>query len=308
MTKQIGIITSCESERHLTDMIYKYLSRYNIKATYILIEQNNIIKSYEKCNSYLNTTNFDFILSVADRPEQIGAVLAAFQRKIPIGHLYAGDYNTVATFDDIHRHTISLYSDIQFCSCIESVNNVTKLMRGAGLVPNANYVGATHFDKISINNIKDYGLIPVKPYVLILINSETKGNDRHVIEDAITQYLIQCTNNKLNVIIAKGNNDKETIETEIFCEIGRRINADIQIVRENRFDHEFFLSLIKNSHAFITNSSSVIYEAPMLLEKDQIIHIGNRNKGRTRIPKESHDGLASCRTALYIKTFLETQK
>jgi hypothetical protein len=93
----------------------------------INIEQNNIPASYKTTINCIRKFEFDFILAVADRPEQVGSVLAAFHNKIPIGHLYAGDHNTISneitTFDDIHRHVISLYSNIQFCSCADSKNN-----------------------------------------------------------------------------------------------------------------------------------------------------------------------------------------
>lgn len=303
--KTVGIFTACSSERHLTEPIHKELKELGINSHYITIAQNNILRSYYECSQYIKSIDYDFILSVADRPEQIGATLAAFHNKIPIGHLYAGDHNTIATYDDIHRHAISLYSNIQFCSCIESVENTMRLMRSAGLIPNANYVGATHFDNIDLLNIDNFGLTSKKPYILILINSETIGNDKKLVEDTHTKFMSLCTNGIPNVIIAKSNNDSEELETSIFNIIRKRVNTEINIVRENRANHEYFISLIKNCDYFITNSSAVIYEAPMLLEEKRIIHIGNRNKRRTKIPKSSHDGLASYRTALLIKTFLE---
>ena len=109
MTKSIGILTACESERHLSEPVYDELKKYGMQPYFIALTQNNIVNSYHKANYCFEQYKYDFILAVADRPEQIGGVLAAFHNKIPIGHLYAGDYNTVATFDDKHRHAITLY-------------------------------------------------------------------------------------------------------------------------------------------------------------------------------------------------------
>lgn len=299
----IGILTGCDSDLHLSKPVHKELKTYGLEPYFISLSQNNIVDSYHRANFCFGAAKYDFILAVGDRTEQIGGVLAAFQNKIPIGHLYAGDLNTVATFDDIHRHAITLYSNIQFCSCLESKENTIKLMRAAGLVPNANYIGATNFDNIFISKLEDIGS-EIKPYILILINSETIGDDRKLIKDTITEYM--SLDLKYNVIIIKGNGDDNTIEKTIYNYLISLLNDKtiIQLV-ENRINHEYFLSLIKNCEYFITNSSAVVYEAPALLKREQIIHIGNRNKGRTKIPDCSHNGYASSRVATLIKIFLK---
>ncbi len=309
----IGILTGCASDKHLSIPVYDELKLLGMNPYFIQLTQNNMIDSYHAANYDFkyHATKFEFVLAVGDRKEQIGGVLAAFQNNIPIGHLYAGDLNTGVS-DDIHRSAITLYSQIQFCSCLESTENTVRLMRSAGLVPDANYVGATHFDGIRahIEDIKNdkFGIHnDVKPYVLILINSETKGNDEKLVEETITKFMSLCTNGIPNIIIAKGNGDNEDIETSIFTKLMRKTNVSINIVRDNRHNHNFFLSLIANCDDFITNSSAAIYEAPMLLEEKRIILVGNRNKNRTKITELNHDGKASQRVAKLIKMFLETR-
>ncbi len=306
----VAILTGSQSDRHLSYQIYDELKLLGLQPYFITLTQNNIIDSYNNSNLSFKSSKYDFVLAVADRPEQMGGVISAFHNKIPIGHLYAGDHNTVSTFDDKHRHAITIYSDIQFCSCPESAYNVENLMRGAGLVPDANVVGSTHFDGKNIEQIKadEFGLHTHKPYILILINSETKGNDEKLIEEVMEKIKYFLPNEhpcQFKFNIAKGNNDNEKIETKLFTEIMRKTDGGINIVRDNRQNHDFFLSLIANSYMFITNSSSAIYEAPMLLNREQIVMVGNRNKGRTIIPESSHDGKASKRVANLIKTFLE---
>lgn len=312
----IAVLTSCESESHLSEPIIKEIENLDMSPYRVHLTQNDIIDSYHKADFCFRSYKYDFVLAVADRPEQMGGVLAAFHNKIPIGHLYAGDLNTIiSTFDDKHRHAITLYSDIQFCSCTESVNNVVNLMRASGLVPNANYVGATHFDNINLNEIKSntYGFKELMPYILILINSETLGNDDLLIKQSVDKCRKICEYHwkeclpSPHIIIAKGNGDKEAIETSLFTGIMKHTYKTIDIVRDNRHDHKFFLSLIAHCSYFITNSSSVIYEAPLLIEESKIIQVGKRNKGRTKIPKESHNGKASNYVAKLIKAFLETK-
>ena len=52
---------------------------------------------------------------------------------------------------------------------------------------------------------------------------------------------------------------------------------------------------------FITNSSCSFYEAPLFLEDDQIVRVGNRNRGREVVKYDVSD-LRSSGTILY---FLE---
>lgn len=307
----IGILTGCSSDRHLSEPIYSELKLLGMQPYFITLTQNNIIDSYHHSNYCFEQFKYDFVLAVGDRAEQIGGVLAAFQNKIPIGHLYSGDLNTGVS-DDIHRAVTTLYSSIQFCSCLESTENTIRLMRSAGLVPDANYIGATHFNRKNIEEIKsnEYGLHTYKPYIAILINSENKENDQKLIEETLLklEYFFPDKHPcKFKFNILKGNGDSEDIEIKLFTEIMRRTDGGINIVRDNRHNHDFFLSLIANCYMFVTNSSSTNYEAPVLLRQEQIIHIGNRNKNRTKIPIESHDGLASKRVAILIKTFLETR-
>ncbi len=305
MMINIGILTGCDSEKHLSKPIYNKLKEIGLNPIYIKLAQNDIVLSYKKAEFQFISTKYDFVLVVADRPEQMGGVLAAFDYRIPIGHIYAGDHNIVMNFDDIHRHAISLYSNIQFCSCSESAHNTINLMRSAGLVPNVNIVGATHFDIINLDKIKStiYKYIAdYKPYILIAINSETLGNDSKLIKDTV-DTLLKIHSISQNVIIAEGNGDSKLIEIEI---LNKLIEHNINnIYVKKRMGQKYFLSLITNCDYFITNSSSANYEAPALIDSDKIIHIGNRNKNRTIVPKEAHDGMASTRVANLIKVFLE---
>ena len=298
----IGILTACESERHLSSQIFRELSRddeYN--PTMVNIEQNDIADSYFTVRDFIHDCEPDFILSVGDRPEQMGGVLAAFHNKIPIGHLYAGDRNTIShnaitTFDDVNRHAISLYSNIQFCSCEESKVNVELLMSSIGLTPNAHNVGATHFDDIDLEKI---GILYKREhaYILILINSETSGNDNQLINDTVTSALEYKDTH--HFIILAGNGDSEILSAALY----NTLKSHSKSTMYPTIKHEHFLSLMMGCDKFITNSSSVNYEAPFLMNVNDIIKIGDRNKNRTVIPISSHSGNASKKVACLIKDY-----
>ena len=294
----IGILTACESDHHLTEPIYNELKKLGVQPNFIALTQNNIVDSYHKANNLFNQFKYDFILAVADRKEQLGGVLAAFDNNIPIGHLYSGDLNTGVS-DDIHRAAITLYSQIQFCSCIESTENTIRLMRAAGLVPDANYVGATHFDGINIEKLNKVNA-DIEPYALISINSEMENTDDRLIKETL-DIALSCAY-PIDYLISKGNNDNKKIEDILFKELSKQ---DCVVVKQPRVDHITYLSQIKHCRYFITNSSSANYEAPFLMNPDNILIVGKRNKERTRITDLAHDGKSSQRVAQLIKTFLE---
>lgn len=304
----IGILSSCSSEKHLIVPVIDELNKLKIETWIIEIPQNDIKESYYDVDIRLNDATghkkIKFILAVADRPEQMGGVLAAFHNRIPIGQLYAGDHNTVATFDDIHRHSITLYSKIQFCSNDESTNNVRKIMRAAGLEPNPYTVGATHFDGINLHNIKrkyhDWKFnFPNEKcgFILVSINSETYGDDNKL----KAEVLVAASHyrNK-HFVQVRGNGDNH-VDNHIFV----KLEGAVDVIYLDRVDHDMYIYLMMMCRAFITNSSAAIYEAPYLLRTDQIMMVGKRNKGRTPVPQSAHDGKASNRIANEIKRFLD---
>lgn len=307
--EMIGILSSCGSEQHLIEPVIDELNKLDMDPWIIGIPQNDITGSYNKVNSTLNDgtgyPNVKFILAFADRPEQMGGVLAAFHNRIPIGHLYAGDQNTIATFDDIHRHAITLYSQIQFCSNDESMATVRRMMRDAGIPSNAHTVGATHFDGINPEEIKNkyrdrkFNFPNEKGgFILVSINSETYGDDKRLIAEVLDKASFYRS---LKFVQIRGNGD-DHVDNTIFT---RLETESVDVIYLDRCKHDLYLYLMMNCRAFITNSSAAIYEAPHLLRADQIVMVGLRNKGRTPLPIFAHDGMASNRIANLIKRFLD---
>lgn len=301
----IGILSSCSSEQHLIEPVIDELNKLDMDPWIIGIPQNDITGSYNKVNSTLKDSKFKFILAVADRPEQMGGVLAAFQNRILVGHLYAGDRNTVATFDDIHRHAITLYSQIQFCSSDESTATVRKMMRDAGLSPNAHTVGATHFDGINPevikNKYRDYKFnFPNEKggFVLVSINSETYGDDKRLIAEVLDKASLY---KNYKFVQVRGNGD-DHVDNTIFTRLD---TESVDVIYLDRCQHDLYLYLMMNCLAFITNSSAAIYEAPHLLREDQIVMVGLRNQGRTPVPIFADDRQASNKIAHLIKRFLD---
>ncbi len=219
--------------------------------------------SYNLTEAMLYETRPDLVLITGDRVEMCAAAAAAFHNKVKIAHLYAGIVNDpVTTFDDVDRHCITLWSDIQFCESETAHRQTCYLMASAGLHKKLNsyVVGISHLDDIEIDGSKvpkscHNGIDPID-YDLLLINNEPLGETPTVSKE---RYTIQ---------------------------IGGNPDGKFPVVGDERYENLHrpqFLGLLKNCQRFITNSSAAIYEAPYFLKPEQIVMVGQRNCNRPAV-------------------------
>ena len=245
----------------------------------------------------------DLVIITGDRIEMMACAQACFLNHVKIAHFYAGviDYSFVL-FDDIHRHCITLMSDIAFCEDSKSADIVIGLWTTIGKIKknyinyhkyleenNIHIVGCSHLDDLEI----DESLVPkedcgsckdlidcnntdkgcVVPYDLLLFNEITIGKEiRSFLQD------------KHLIII--GPNPDSSIPLQRLI-IDKRIK---DYTYYNTLPRAQFLGLLKRCQRFITNSSSAYYEAPYLMkDPNKIVMIGKRNKNRST-PKKLETG------------------
>jgi UDP-N-acetylglucosamine 2-epimerase len=120
-------------------------------------------------HSKLLTNNIDYVLIVGDRMEMAIASMVAFHMNVPIIHVYAGVKNNISTLDDINRHCITLWSDIQLVESKECEKNVKKLFKSIGKEPHCKVVGITHLDDL----VLDHSKRPSEEYNIVLYNPTT---------------------------------------------------------------------------------------------------------------------------------------
>lgn len=291
---KVLVPVGCRSDEGLSAPIIKRLKEDPyFKVKIIKLVAGDFEKSYMSCNIFLdNPEKYDLVLCTGDRIEMTAAACCAFHNGIPIAHYGAGITNNLSCLDDVNRHCITLWSDIQFCEDSQSYL-VTQRIRGIleDWKPNAHIVGITHLDDLEI----DESLVPrrrmckgceiqvdcsepngvgcVEAYDLILINGikeTTKGMmefDNNVHEASY--------NSKNKQIWIGGNPDTH-------------FKPNVSNYYKN-LPRPQFLGLLKNCTRYITNSSSAYYEAPKWLKPEQIILIGKRNKERST-PKKLEIG------------------
>lgn len=227
--------------------------------------------TYDHTYKLLEENPVDLALCGFDRLEMIFVALAAHHHNIPIAQVHAGDQSFKGSFDDVTRHSISLYAQVHFCNGYKSYMRTCGLMNAVGRSAKWTFeVGSTAFDDLEI----DDSLCPEKPYLLILYNPPTRRPD--LMETELTE--IKNMVDKPAVWIGPnwdpGSSKIVSYAHEVAFSKGKAITYRDNVPRPQ------FLGLLKNCDRFLGNSSSLFLEAPYFLPKERIIHIGVRNQGR----------------------------
>jgi UDP-N-acetylglucosamine 2-epimerase len=213
-------------------------------------------------NGYKKEYKPDLIYITGDRVEMCAASMASFLNHIPICHYGGGITNTIATFDDILRHNITLMADIELCEDQRSTDRVSSICNVLKLNKLISTVGNLYIEDI---DKVDESLVPNMQYDLILYNKTTLNKDDFRLDIELSDQ----------IILIGPNPDCETkdlIESKI---------EDSEIIYYNNLPRSQFLGLLKNCSRYITNSSSAFYEAPYFLKPENIIKIGSRNSNRS---------------------------
>lgn len=266
----------CRSDKGLTRPVIKRLEQNGVEVGFATLDPNSFLLSYRRIREIVESAGeaFDIALICGDRVEMCGAAAACFHSHIPIAHMYAGTGTNISTFDDINRHVITLWSDIQFCEGDTAAKRVENLISSTGKKPDWHVVGITHLDDIDMDNL-DTSLVPEEPYNLILYNPITYGSGRSLkMYEEVRSAIAELDGTKM-IAVSPNPDDDGYVESLLKAYASRYYSS---------LPREQFLGLLKNCRRFITNSSSAIYEAPHFLKPEQIIHIGERNRDRDKGP------------------------
>jgi UDP-hydrolysing UDP-N-acetyl-D-glucosamine 2-epimerase len=250
---------------------------------------NSMSIELSQISIYLNDIHPDAVFILGDRYELLPVAIACLILNIPIIHCCAGDIS--GNQDDSIRHAISKLSHLFFCISDDSKKNLIQLGENPDNITVVGYPGIEKmcdFTELSKNELcKKLNITFNKYNIVILFHPETLLN-----ENANKERAIQIVNalNKLNInneynlfFIQSNSDNYNKIITETFKHTDNINNC----YYFTSLEHFLFLSLIKNSDLFLSNSSCLIYEIPLL--KIPIINIGHRQNGRIE-----YNGIIHC--------------
>ncbi len=228
----------------------------------------------EKFSKIVKKIKPDLILIHGDRIESLSCALVGSLNHILTAHIEGGEVS--GNIDDTIRHAVTKLSHIHFVGN----NKAKKRVLSMGEKRNSVFtIGSPDMDILltrrlpSITLVKKKYRIKYKNYAIIMWHPVTSKVYR-LRKD--TKRLINFVNSyDQNFVVIYPNNDSGT---ELIIEIYKKLlkNGKNKIFPSLRFER--FISLLKNSKFIMGNSSSGIYEAPVL--GVPTINIGDRQHKR----------------------------
>ena len=218
------------------------------------------------------------VIILGDRYEVLSFVIASFFLKLKICHLHGGEI-TNGSFDDTIRHMISKMADYHFVTNTIYKNRLISMGETPKTIYNFGSIGSLNVKNtklISKNTLKKKFKIPIKcKLVIITFHPETNSEINY--KDQIRIFLNSLNKNKKYFFFFTGCNADP---------YGNYFNSQIKKFVLNNYNSNFaenlggkdYFSLIKCSNFVLGNSSSGIYEVPLL--KKITINVGTRQSGR----------------------------
>lgn len=239
-----------------------------------------IANGLSKFSSFFKKEHFSAIIVCGDRFENLSPCIAATFYKIPIIHFHGGEI-TEGAYDDTVRHMITKMSSLHFVSHDIYKKRVIQLGEYKKNIFN---IGAIGYNKKNFNSLIN------KNTLKKLLNIEFQNNNFLIVLHPETQSY-QSENILKNIFKVLKKFKKTNF---FFTGNGADLNSEKlkslikKNVKNNKHSYYYFeslgrklyLSLLKNMDCLIGNSSSGIYEAPLL--KLPAVNIGYRQKGRVQ--------------------------
>ena len=262
----------------ITEKIYMNLSN---DTSFGIIQSMSL--EMNKLSECFNKHNIDLIFILGDRYEMLICAQVALIYNIPIAHLCGGDI-TQGAYDNAIRNSITQMARYHFVTCESSFNNLLKmnideeyiyLSGNPGLYDILNF---TSIDKNLFFNslqIQNFNL----KMILIVYHPETLLTEKDNIQNfnILKNSLLNISNFKnINFIFIYPNAD--SFNNFIIHQINELTVKYNNIYSLKSISRKNYLNLIYYCNLFIGNSSSGIYEVPIM--KKITLNLGDRQKGR----------------------------
>ena len=242
----------------------------NQKSSSIL--ENILSDTVNKLHKIVKKIQPDLIVIHGDRIEALSLALVGSLNHIHTAHVEGGEVS--GTIDDTIRHAITKLSHSHFVGSKIAKKRVLKM---GEIKDNIHHIGSPDIDIIQnqklpeIDKVKKRYSINFKEFSILLWHSVTSELDS--LKKDTLKIINYINKSEIKFIIIYPNNDPGC---NIILNCYKKIKKKNRIIKNMRF--EYFLSLLKNAKFIIGNSSSAIYEAPML--NTPAINIGNRQNKR----------------------------
>ena len=240
-----------------------------------------------KFAEYVSKTSLDMVVILGDRFEMVAFASVLVNAKIPIAHINGGE-TTEGALDECYRHCLSKMSNLHFPNNDLHRNRIIQMGENPDSVINVgdlcveNILNTRFWNRKELEKYLDFSF-DKKSNIIVTYHPVTKENN------SIEQFeeLLSAINKnpQFTYVFTKSNADEggsiinERMEQFALEKKNVKVVSSLGMVR--------FLSLLKCSCMMLGNSSSGLYDAPIL--KIPTVNIGNRQQGRV-----SSDTVINC--------------
>lgn len=271
---------------HTIDVIEKdgFVINERVDAQIVTTTKESIAESMgriaQKFSHSFEKLSPDYVLVLGDRYELLPIVSTAFVMCIPIIHLSGGDI-TEGAIDDGIRNAVTMLSDYHFPGTKDCADNIIRMRGSDKHVWTVGEPGLDSFYKESLMSrehlASNLGLNIDSKWILFTFHAETRRS---------LDYNLKAVDNCMSSLLNIGNT--QIVATYSNTDFGGEyINQYLEKMAEKNQDRIFvipslgnrrYLSLMKQVHCVVGNSSSGIVEAPTL--GVPVVNVGDRQKGR----------------------------
>lgn len=233
-----------------------------------------LAKTIQGFSAHVKELDPDLIVVHGDRVEALAGAIVGSLNNILVAHIEGGELS--GTIDELIRHSVSKLSHIHFVANKEAQK---RLLQMGELDSSIKIIGSPDLDIMFSNNLpkleeaKCYYEIPFESYAIAMFHPVT--TEIESIETYAENFVSALIQSDKNYVVVYPNND---LGSKHILESYKEFlgNERFRVFPSLRF--EYFLTLLKNSHFIIGNSSAGIREAPCY--GIPTINIGTRQKNR----------------------------
>jgi len=220
----------------------------------------------------------DLVLLLGDRVEILAAAQSAYLMGLPVAHLHGGEL-TRGAVDDAIRHCITKFSRYHFVSTAEAATRVRQLGEDPASIFITGAPGLDNVNRLSLLSRQelsdeiDFALDG--PYLLVTYHCATA----HHADSAAAAPLLTALDRfpDYKALITKANSDAGGLRINAALDdYAARHPGRVHVVTS--LGQRRYLSAMKHCAAVVGNSSSGLFEAPLL--KCPTVNIGDRQEGR----------------------------
>jgi UDP-N-acetylglucosamine 2-epimerase (hydrolysing) len=233
-----------------------------------------LAKTIEGLSSYAKTIQPDMIIVHGDRVETLAGAIVGSLKNILVAHIEGGEIS--GTVDELIRHSVSKLSHIHFVSN----DQAAKRLKQMGEIKTSIFtIGSPDIDILfskelpELKEVKEYYQIPFDKYAIVMfhpVTTEAKEMQHHT-----DNFIAALLNDTHNYVVIYPNND---LGSQSIIDSYKKLKKNLRFRVFPSLRFEYFLTLLKNSHFIIGNSSAGIREAPYY--GIPIINIGTRQQNR----------------------------